>query len=165
MVAHRSPPGGGLRRRHCKRVSMIGAVTVSPVSQRLGFYFATEVDGYFAADKVVDFLRDLLRHLQGRWCCGMAGRTTRGEAIREFLRRNPRLRLEQLPAYAPDLNPVEPVWSWLKWGRLSNFAPDTLDELDDWVVEWLVTLKHDPDLLRALWERSDLPLPDLPSTR
>jgi transposase len=39
--------------------------------------------------------------------------------IREFLRRNTRLRLERLPAYAPDLNPVEFVWSWLKWGRLA----------------------------------------------
>jgi transposase len=148
---------------HRKRVSVIGAVTVSPVAQRLGFYFATEVDGYFTADKVVAFLRDLLKHLRGPvvvlWD---GGPNHKGEAIREFLRRNPRLRLERLPAYAPDLNPVEPVWSWLKWGRLSNFTPDTLDELDGWVVEWLVTLKHDPELLRALWERSDLPFPDPP---
>ena len=34
------------------------------------------------------------------------------------------LTLERLPAYAPDLNPVEAVWSWLKYGQLANFVPD-----------------------------------------
>lgn len=55
---------------------------------------------------------------------------------------------------------MEAVWSWLKWGRLANFVPDDLPALDDWIVEYLVELKHDPELLRALWERSDLPFPD-----
>ena len=44
-------------------------------------------------------------------------------AVRKFLARNRRLRLERLPAYSPDLNPVEAVWSWLKYGRLANFVP------------------------------------------
>lgn len=145
---------------HRRKVSVIGAVTVSAVAQRLGFYFATAVDGYFSAEKVVAFLRDLLRHLPGKvvviWD---GGGNHKGPVIREFLRRNKRLRLVRLPAYAPDLNPVEAVWSWLKWGRLANYVPDDLNELDDWIIEYLVALKHDPTLLRALWERSDLPFP------
>lgn len=145
---------------HRTKVSVIGAVTVSPVAHRLGFYFATAVNGYFSAEKVVEFLRHLLRHLPGEvvviWD---GGGNHKGPVIRAFLRRNRRLRLARLPAYAPDLNPVEAVWSWLKWGRLANFVPDDLDELDDWVIEYLVELKSDPGLLRALWERSDLPFP------
>lgn len=145
---------------HRTKVSVIGAVSVSPVAHRLGFYFATEVDGYYTAGKVVAFLRYLLTHLRGKvvviWD---GGPNHKGPVIREFLRKNRRLRLERLPAYAPDLNPVEAVWSWLKWGRLANFVPDDLAELDDWVVEFLVALKHDPELLRALWDRSDLPFP------
>jgi putative transposase len=148
---------------HRKKVSVIGAVTVSAVARRLGFYFATAVDGYFSAERVVAFLRDLLRHLRGKvvvvWD---GGGNHKGPVIREFLRRNRRLRLERLPAYAPDLNPVEAVWSWLKWGRLANFVADDLDELDDWVIEYLVALKYDPRLLRALWERSDLPFHTTP---
>ena len=76
--------------------------------------------------------------------------------------RNERLRLERLPAYCPDLNPVEAVWSWLKWGRLANYVPDAPTALDDWAIEYLVELKHRPGLLRALWERSDLPFPAAP---
>ena len=148
---------------HRHKVSVIGAVSVSPVAHRLGFYFATAVDGYFTADPVVAFLRHLLRHLRGKvvvlWD---GGPNHRGPVVREFLRRHPRLRLERRPAYAPDLNPVEMAWSWLKWGRLANFVPDDLGELDEWVAEYLIELKHDPELLRALWDRSDLPFPTPP---
>lgn len=148
--------GGG----HRTKVSVIGAVTVSPRAHRPGFYFATAAGGYFSAAKVVGFLRDLLRHPRGKvvviWD---GGGDHKGPVVRAFLKRNPRLTLVRLPAYAPDLNPVEVVWSWLEWGRLANFVPDDLTELDDWAVEYLVQLKFDPKLLRALGDRSDLPFP------
>jgi hypothetical protein len=51
---------------HRRKVSVIGAVSVSPDAHRLGFYFATAVDGYFGPERVVAFLRDLLRHLRGK---------------------------------------------------------------------------------------------------
>lgn len=148
---------------HREKVSVIGGVSVSPSAQRLGFYFGTEPGGYFTADKVVGFLRDLLRHLRGKvvvvWD---RGGNHKGPVVREFLRRNRRLRVEMLPPWAPDLNPVEAVWSWLKYGQLANFAPDGIDQLDDEVVDRLIELKFDPDLLRSLWERSDLPFPEKP---
>ena len=148
---------------HRKKVSVIGAVSVSPVTRRLGFYFATAADGSFTAEKVAAFLRDLLRHLRGKVAVIRdGGPNHKGPVIRAFLRKNKRLRRERLPAYAPDRNPVAMVWSRLKWGRLANFVPDDLADLDDWIVEYLVALKHDPKLLRALWERSDLPFPKPP---
>ncbi len=145
---------------HRKKVSVIGAVSVSPRAHRPGFYFATAADGYFGPEEVVAFLRHLLRHLRGQVVVVWDGGSNhKGPVIRAFLKRNARLTLVRLPAYAPDLNPVEVVWSWLKWGRLANFVPDDLRELDDWAVEYLVQLKFDPKLLRALWDRSDLPFP------
>ena len=150
-------PGDGGRR---KKVSVIGAVSVSPAAKHLGLYFATLPDGYFTAGAVVGFLRDLLKHLRGKvvvvWD---GGGNHKGPLIRDFLRRNRRLTLERLPAYAPDLNPVEAVWSWLKYGQLANYVPDGVPELDDEVVDRLIELKFDPGLLRLLWERSDLPFP------
>ena len=145
---------------HRKRVSVVGAVSVSPLAQHLGLYFATLPDGFFTAGAVVGFLRDLLKHLRGEvvvvWD---GGGNHKGPLIRDFLRRNERLSLERLPAYAPALNPVEAVWSWLKYGQLANDVPDGIPELDDEVVDRLVELKFDPGLLRVLWERSDLPVP------
>ncbi len=78
------------------------------------------------------------------------GGNHKGPLIREFLRRNKRLTLERLPAYAPDLNPVEAVWSWLKYGQLANFIPDGVGDLNGEVIDRLVELKFDPGLLRVL---------------
>ena len=145
---------------HREKVSVIGGVSVSPASHRLGFYFATAPGGYFTAEKVVEFLRDLLRHLRGNvivvWD---RGGNHKGPVIRAFLRRSRRLRLEMLPAWAPDHNPVEAVWSWLKYGELANFTPDGIEPLDDEIIDRLIGLKFDPNLLRALWDRSELPFP------
>jgi hypothetical protein len=146
---------------HRDKVSVIAGVSVSPAARRLGLYFATQPDGFFTADKVVPFLRDLLKHLRGKvvvvWD---RGGNHKGPIIREFLRKNRRLTLEMLPPWAPELNPVEPVWSWLKGGELANFVPDDTGELDDEILDRLIGLKFDPELLRALWGRSELPFPE-----
>jgi transposase len=146
--------------RHRDKVSVIGAVSISPVVHRLGFYFATDPDGYFTPEKVVEFLRALLKHLRGKVIVVWDGGSNhKGEVVRKFLRRNRRLRLERLPAYSPDLNPVEAVWSWLKYAKLANFVPNDVHHLDDWVVEHLVGLKFESGFLRQLWEGSELPFP------
>jgi len=146
---------------HRDKVSVIGGLSVSPAKGRLGLYFATEPNGFFTADKVVGFLRDLLRHLRGDvtvvWD---RGGNHKGPIIRAFLRRNRLLRLEMLPAWAPDHNPVEAAWSWLKYGELANFTPAGLGPLGDEIIDRLIGLKFDPDLLRALWDRSKLPFPE-----
>lgn len=146
--------------RHRDKVSVLGAVSVSPVARRLGFYCASDPPHVFNAERVVGFLRELLKHLRGPvvvlWD---GGSTHQGPARRRSLARHPRLTLERLPAYAPELNPVEAVWSWPKYGRLANFVPAGAAALDDWVIESLVALRHDPTLLRQLWEGTELPFP------
>lgn len=131
-------------------MSVIGGISVSPNSRRLGFYFATEPDGFYTVEKVVAYLRHLLKHLRGNvivvWD---RGPNHRGAAVREFLRRNKRLWLEMLPPWSPDHNPVEAVWSWLNYGELANFMPPDLEQLDDAIVERLIELKFSPGLLKA----------------
>jgi putative transposase len=53
-----------------------------------------------------------------------------------------------LPTYAPELNPMEMVWSHLKRG-LGNLAPCTLDELAAIIRSRLKQLQYRPDLLNA----------------
>lgn len=148
---------------HRSKVSVIGALSVSPTARRLGFSFAREPDGFFTAEKVVVFLRDLLKHLRGPVVVVWDGGSNhKGPVIRKFLARNKRLHLERLPPYAPELNPVEVVWSWLKYGELANYVPAGVAELDWEVFERLLELKYEPGLLRALWDRSELPFPVKP---
>ncbi len=148
--------------RHRDKVSVIAALTVSPARRRVGLYFATDPGSYITAAGVAAFLRDLLRHLRGRvivvWD---RGSNHRGPAVRAVLRRHPRLAVGELPAYAPDLNPVEPLWSHLKHGLMANFVPEGLSHLWDAVLGHLSDARHEPQRLRAIWEGSDLPFPGL----
>jgi transposase len=145
---------------HRRKVSVIGAASVSPGIRRLGLYFDTRPDGFFGAPEVVGFLRYLLKALVGKAIVVWDGGTNhKGPLMRAFLARNARLWLERLPAYAPELNPVEQVWSWLKYGQLANFVPADLAELDDEIIARLIRLRCDPKLLRARWDGSELPFP------
>jgi transposase len=146
---------------HRDKVSAIAALSVSPRAGRVGLYFATETDRYISNVEVADFLRELLRHLRGRvvvlWD---GGPNHKGEPIRDVLRRYGRLHVERLPAYSPELNPVECVWSYLKYGKLANFVPGNVSHLDDVVLEHLIDSKFTPGLLHRLWKGSDLPFPE-----
>jgi transposase len=54
----------------------------------------------------------------------------RSRAMQAWLRRQRRwLVVERLPAYAPELNPVEPLWANLKGVELANFAGDSLEQV------------------------------------
>jgi transposase len=54
----------------------------------------------------------------------------RSLAMRAWLRRQRSwLVVEPLPGYAPELNPVEALWSSLKGVELANLAGDTLQEV------------------------------------
>ena len=72
---------------------------------------ATSTTGTSAA-----FLEAMLRELPGRFVVVWDGGTMhKGDPIRELEDHFAgRLSLERLPPYAPKLNPVEPLWSWLK---------------------------------------------------
>jgi transposase len=71
----------------------------------------------------VRVLRHLLRHIPGKLLVLWDGATIhRGQPVKDFRARGGArcIRLEQLPGYAPDLNPDEGSWSYLKHVELGN---------------------------------------------
>jgi putative transposase len=136
---------------------VIAGLSLSPISRRPGLYFEAVPDRHFRAADVATFVRDLLRHLRGRvilvWDNGAVHK---GKPIRQLLADYPRLSIEYLPPYAPDLNPVEQLWNHLKYGALANFVPHDLDDLDGRAVNWLIDAKFDPDRLRSCYNNTPL---------
>lgn len=134
---------------------------VAPGRRRTGLYFHADAEHTISAPTIVAFLREVLRHLRGPVIVLWDGGTNhKGPVIRGLLARYPRLQLEPMPAYAPQLNPVEFVWSYLKYGRLANFVPKHLRDLDQTVQAHLSEVKHQPSLLKSLWLGSELPFPN-----
>jgi transposase len=81
---------------------------------------------------VVRFLRHLLRHIPGPLLVIWDGAPIhRAQPVKDFLAQGgaARLHLEQLPAYAPELNPDEGIWHYLKNVELRNVCCDDLAEL------------------------------------
>src|SRR5687768_15086338 len=100
------------RARHRQKVSVIGAVGVSPGRGRCRLFFNTHLNASVNDRKVAAFLRDLLRHLRGHVVVVWDRiNSHRSRFLRDWIDRRPRLHAELLPPpYAPELNPVE--WFW-----------------------------------------------------
>src|SRR5262249_3293984 len=147
--------------KHREKVSLAVALYLSPKRKHLGLIYRTLENGYFNNQQVARFLEGVLREIPNRlvvlWD---RGNMHKGDPIRAQVERfRPRLSLELLPPWAPMLAPAEPIFSWLKYGRLSNFAPHNAPDLNRAVVAELEAIRADQDVLRHLWHASDLPLP------
>lgn len=68
------------------------------------------------------------------------------------------LRVFQLPSYAPDLNPVEGIWSLLVRGPLANLAVAGIDELATIVRRELKSLQYRPAVLTGCLTETGLQL-------
>jgi hypothetical protein len=144
-----------------QKVSVAAALWLSPRGDRLGLYSRTLPDGYFDNWYVAAFLEAMLRDLSGRFVAVWdGGPMHKGDPIRQLTSHfADRLSLEALPPWAPMLNPVEPLWGWLKYDQLCNFAPHDTPELDGRVIAELTTIRDDQVFLRNLYHASELPLP------
>lgn len=143
------------------RISAISCITLSPLLARPGLYFSLlPVNETVHAEDVVDFLKDLRRQLRGPFTVIWDRHKihSQARAVQEYLAEHPEVVAEDLPTYAPQLNPDEWVWGWTKYGRLSNLAAWDCDHLWAHVVEELIDLKFRPDLLNAFIHDAELQL-------
>jgi transposase len=67
------------------------------------------------------------------------------------------LRVEWLPAYAPELDPVEDVWNQSKYGHLANIAPDDINDLHERLDRLLKSFRHQPNRLHSFFYAAELP--------
>ena len=82
----------------------------------------------------------------------------RAYRVQDFLKTHPQLVTEFLPPYAPELNPIEYVWSYLKLNPLANLAFFDLEELTTTARRHTRSLQRKPDLLRSFLRHSPLSL-------
>ncbi len=135
-----------LRYRFWDHLSVISAIT----SQ--GKLYTVTQEETFKGPTIVRFLRHLLQHIPGKllvvWDRLPAHRS---QVIKEFLREGGarRIHLAQLPSYAPDLNPDEGVWNYLKRVELKNVCCHNVLELRTELRKAIARLRHKTDVVQG----------------
>ena len=140
------------------RLSVISALTVSPQRRRLGLYFALH-EHNIRTPNVEAFVAEILRHLPRGLILVLDRWQVHRSAARQLLERFPsRLQIEWLPAYAPQLNPDEQVWTQTKYRDLANFLPQDVADLGRAVQRSLRQTRSRPSLLRSFFQHAKLRL-------
>jgi hypothetical protein len=116
-----------------KRASMAAALGYHPDASKVRLCFHLQLDSY-DTDSLIGVLEQLAAFYTGHrvvliwdglsahWSHKMRAHL---DAQRDWLT------VERLPAYAPELNPVEYLWANLKGSELANFGGDTVAEVAD----------------------------------
>jgi transposase len=140
------------------RISVIGAITLSPEYQRINLTFELSADNAnFNGQSCAAFLRLLHERVKNPitviWdSVGIH----LSQPVADYLSRNGNIVSEPFPPYAPELNPVDAVWSHIKYGRLPNYTPFDLSELRKTITTELKRVQRQHHLLRAFIRRTRL---------
>lgn len=157
--------------RGWKKISAAGALTVSPggrgrgggASRRIGQFFRLyeqDIDGAACAQ----FVRALLRRVRGPVVLVWDGLAVhRSPPVRAVLQAHRRVEVVRLPAYAPELNPVEAMWANGKCVRLRGIVPEDVDDLYVRTNSALADIADDQRLLRSFFKATPLTIPGITS--
>ena len=143
------------------RISVIGAMAVKMVKPRqFSFLFHLSQDNTnFRGHAVVPFLDHMYKTLKGHinlvWD---SIKIHTAEPVSIFFALHPAIKVFFFPPYAPELNPVDNVWGYIKYHRLANFCPHDLVELRKHVRAELFRIQKRPDLLESLFRHTGLNL-------
>jgi transposase len=132
-------------------------LAVSPDRDRVRLFFRLYPQANINARKVLSFLKHLSRHfrcpLSLVWDRFMPHRAG---CVKNFIARKKDWRLEFLPPYAPELNPTENVWCYLKTNSMANEALFEHELLTRSVRHHGLALQRKQILLRSLLKHTPL---------
>lgn len=135
------------------QLSVIAGITVRR------FYFRL-FPGAIKSAHIIEFLHALGRQIRRPLLVIWDGLPAhRSALVREYLESlNGAVQIEQLPGYAPELNPAEYIWGHLKYHELPNLCAATFGELKVSARNRLRSMQRRPTLITAFWQQAELPL-------
>lgn len=124
---------------------------ISGITPDGGLYLQVQ-DQALRSDDVVRFLEHLLDQIPGKVLIIWDGSPIhRSQVIKDFLASGAtqRIHLERLPGYAPDLNPDEGIWNYLKRVELKNVCCRDLAQLHTELRQATERLRHKKHVIKA----------------
>jgi transposase len=134
------------------RLSAISGVTLD------GEVYFRMYEGSIKARQVAVFVKHILRQIPGPIVLIWDGISThRAEEVKRVVDAvRSRLKVHRLPPYAPELNPDEYLWNWLKNKELVNCAYYSLHELGARLGRAIRTIRRYPEIIYSFYLASPL---------
>ena len=124
---------------------------ISAITPQGKLYLMVQETAYHSED-VVRFLKHLLRQIPGKLLVIWDGaQIHKAQPIKDFLAKGgaKRILLERLPGYAPELNPDDGIWNYLKHVELPNVCCHDLPELRRELRLATARLRHKRNIIQA----------------
>lgn len=121
------------------------------------FYFRF-FPGAIKGPQIVEYLKALKATLRGKLLVIWDGLPAhRSRVVRDYVESlDGHIQLERLPAYAPELNPVEYLFGYAKQRELANLCVQTIAEVRRYASRRLQSMQRRPTLVRAFWQQAEL---------
>jgi len=135
-----------------KSLSIIGGLCLRR------FYFQIQ-KGSIKSPQVIEFIRHLQRHLPGQRLLLLwdGAPIHRSRLVQDYLASTRgRVVAERLPAYAPELNPVEYMWAHLKSHEIANLITTQAWELSLEATRALRRMRRRPSIITACFAQAEL---------
>jgi transposase len=134
-----------------KCLSIIGGLAL------LHFYFQIH-SGSIKGPQVIEFLQHFQRHIPGKFLILWDGAAIhRSPLVRYFVANtHGRIVVERLPAYAPELNPVEYMWGRLKTHEIANLIATQAWDLSFEATVALRKMRRRPSIITACYAQAEL---------
>lgn len=136
-----------------KQLSVIAGVTF------WNFYFQLR-NGTFRGPQFVEFMKALVRQIKGKLLIIWDGLPAhRSRVVKDYVDSlDGHVVLERLPAYAPELNPVEYICGYMKQRELANLCLHNIQQVGAFARNRLKSMQRRPQLISAFWKQAELPI-------
>lgn len=123
------------------------------------FYFRF-FPGAIKSEQIIEFLGALQRQIGGKLLIVWDGAGIhKSRKVCAWLDQQAgRIAIAFLPPYAPELNPVEAIWAYLKKNEIANLCVKSITEMSDFARRRLKSMQRRPKLIRAFWSQAELAL-------
>lgn len=141
-----------------KNLSLLATIVCAPTGRNPQLFLKSR-PGAVNAKIVMRYVKELKKHLRGRklllFWDGLPAH--RAKIMQRFLTTQRFwLRAVRMPAYAPELNPPEYLWSAMKAKDVGNLRPEGLEVVSRAVRKGYRRIRRQPDLLVGFLKASSL---------
>jgi transposase len=135
----------------------MGAIALTPRGRRVRSFFRLLENANFNTDYCIAFIEQLKQNIRGQivlvWDRFLPHRCKK---MQKYLEKQRRVKVHYFPPYAPELNPVEFMWSHLKQNHMANRSCYELNELFKKTKSSLCQIRGEKGLVGAFIRHSPL---------